>query len=689
MNQTYRPTTCLFPLGIWLFFLTVAKTPVIGQQTVQERFSDIFYSSLAAHDKIDSLLPMLEQGKIERSMPDSVIKYAILTTRLCAESGRVSLQAEALLIQGEVYGQQLGEIKKAETCLLEAGKIFRQQNIPVWAGVAAHYLGQLYDYSSQYYASSQAYEEAINLYRTALKETKRNEDEMILYLENELSKLLLHRGISLRKLGVTDSAKATLLLALDKKQQLKDAEGIILTHSQLAMIFRDQAVYSEQKGAGLDSALHYLEQAFQAFEQVEGLDSVLLADCYLVEASIREAKKDFQQALKSNQAAFAIYQQQNDSSYLLRASNNLGYDLFHLRRFAEAEQAYREALLYLNSAEDERYQFHIYQNLSDLFKYQGKEEQALEYIDKGEAAYHHLIQESEWNGSPLSLQQFEQFRTIRDHLLETSALKENYRQKRNQYRYSFLSTLLIVLLILWGIWTRHKQQKRLHKHQILTLVKGQEEEVTTAFIEGQEQEREQIAEELHDHFLGNLAACKTFVEIMPLLDSDPNNQAFRLQKKVIDLLDETYHQARLLSHKLKHSVNSYSYGDFFLEIEDLLENLRLKNIKVEVQSHGASEEEIRYRIAFHIKRILQEIITNIIKYAEASSVQVVMDWRSKFLNIRVSDNGKGFHPNVKREGIGIRNMKKRTHHLQGEIQIHSSPGRGTTTDLHIPKSTIE
>ena len=86
-----------------------------------------------------------------------------------------------------------------------------------------------------------------------------------------------------------------------------------------------------------------------------------------------------------------------------------------------------------------------------------------------------------------------------------------------------------------------------------------------------------------------------------------------------------------------------------------------------------------------IYRVVQEQVNNIVKYAEASSVEIKLDNTSTSqVLVTVRDNGKGFEPEKVRTGIGLRNIQSRLQVYNGSLVIHSSPGNGCLLEASFP-----
>jgi len=108
-------------------------------------------------------------------------------------------------------------------------------------------------------------------------------------------------------------------------------------------------------------------------------------------------------------------------------------------------------------------------------------------------------------------------------------------------------------------------------------------------------------------------------------------------------------------------------------------------ISIEVIDHGL-EERLENSLELSIFRIIQELVTNVIKHAEASEASVHITNHDESLNIMVEDNGKGFNvKNIsKSSGMGISSIDKRVENLGGTVTIESEINKGTTVIIDLP-----
>jgi signal transduction histidine kinase len=84
--------------------------------------------------------------------------------------------------------------------------------------------------------------------------------------------------------------------------------------------------------------------------------------------------------------------------------------------------------------------------------------------------------------------------------------------------------------------------------------------------------------------------------------------------------------------------------------------------------------------------MLDEILQNIIKHANATTVAISFLVGEDLFIISVTDNGMGFNKGLAKKGIGLKNLKARANKLNGELAINSKIGTGTTVAIHFSKN---
>ncbi|MEI7736540.1 MAG: PAS domain S-box protein [Ferruginibacter sp.] len=205
--------------------------------------------------------------------------------------------------------------------------------------------------------------------------------------------------------------------------------------------------------------------------------------------------------------------------------------------------------------------------------------------------------------------------------------------------------------------------------------------IEQAIIDSQEKERLQIGMELHDNVKQILGASIMQLEILKHhLSDEPAAFAMidTLKKYNIDAVNEL----RRLSHQLAPSLDADQ--TLAEKIASLAGNMNIANklvIHIDVDTAAGSLND-KIQLAFY--RIIQEQLNNILKYAIASQVTISVKLASQMIILSVTDDGLGFDTTIKKEGIGLENIRRRAGLLDGKAKIVSAPGKGCTVIVEIP-----
>ena len=224
-----------------------------------------------------------------------------------------------------------------------------------------------------------------------------------------------------------------------------------------------------------------------------------------------------------------------------------------------------------------------------------------------------------------------------------------------------------------------KKEKEISTQKITSLIKDQKLKLIKASIEGQNQERRNIAQEMHDSVGGNLAAIK-------LQFSQFNNNPKKMAL-IYKQLDETYEQVRNLSHNL--IPKKIRETDFVFLIKEHMKSVEEAcNIEVDLAFFPEDKLNIMNKeLQNHLFATCQELTTNTIKHANASKIDLQIDLSNESLFFLYEDDGNGFDTSLTESGIGLSNIKNRVNIINGVLNIDSYPNRGTIINIVIPKKT--
>lgn len=90
------------------------------------------------------------------------------------------------------------------------------------------------------------------------------------------------------------------------------------------------------------------------------------------------------------------------------------------------------------------------------------------------------------------------------------------------------------------------------------------------------------------------------------------------------------------------------------------------------------------RRSHQIKEILEELVSNVLKYSQADSVHLNAKIRHEELILEFSDDGVGLENGEQKSGFGLRNIRKRLERLEGRCTMQSAPGRGVRFHITVP-----
>ncbi len=274
--------------------------------------------------------------------------------------------------------------------------------------------------------------------------------------------------------------------------------------------------------------------------------------------------------------------------------------------------------------------------------------------------------------------------------------KENENLQLKQSRFWLISGVILLVLLLIATYLVYRnrmakkqleiKQSALEKNQLEKQLKDQELAGLDAMIEGQEKERQRIANDLHDNLGGLLATLKLHFHNLKTKTDRLRDEQDELFKATNSLLDETYQQVRNYAHQRNAGLKT-SEG-LVPSIKNFASKVSVgNNLVVQVEDHDM-EGRLENSVEITIFRIVQELITNVIKHAQASEIIVHLTSFEDHINIMVEDNGKGFDPSIIKDndGMGLASIIKRVEHLGGNVDIDSQSGSGTTVILNIPRT---
>lgn len=259
-------------------------------------------------------------------------------------------------------------------------------------------------------------------------------------------------------------------------------------------------------------------------------------------------------------------------------------------------------------------------------------------------------------------------------------------QKQKNWFILIGATTAIILLsaITYILFQRKKQAKTLHEVTVANLKKQHQLEIMNRLSEAQEQEKKRVAERLHDEVGAMLSIAKlninTLQENIFKADTD-SEKKLAVAQNLMNNISET---VRNISHSLM-PIALEKYG-FKAAVLDLLTSIKTANsLTVEHVIEGLDNTaNWPQHFTLSTYRIIQEIINNVIKHAQATHLFVQLVELDNAITIYIEDNGKGLKPTDDNKGAGLKLLETNIAYLSGKLEIKGELNQGTFALIELP-----
>jgi signal transduction histidine kinase len=448
----------------------------------------------------------------------------------------------------------------------------------------------------------------------------------------------------------------------------------------------------------------------------------LLRDTFKLKANCI-IKEDTKKAINYYQLAIIENKKLKDTLFESHLLNNIGlaYNEY-LKKPEIARKYFKRVLPYYLKKKEIYYVAINYVNMASVMREENKLDSAICYYKKADSldvkknrTNLKIILYTQMSNTYKELKEYESafkylekqkvFENINDNKEITKAIRDIdtiYQTKENKLQITSLKetlekagialiVLLLALIVFFlGYQNLRRKKKIAEQEQLIqnqkleNILQEQELNEIDKLIEGQEKERIKIANELHDNMGSMLATIKLNFENLKLRKDRIEPEDEQLFDKTDSLLEEAYQKVRSIAH----TQNAGVIGN-----EGLVP--ALFNIANKITIHGklsvqvipfGLNERLENSLELAIFRMIQELLTNAVKHAQATEITISLTQHENNLNIIIEDNGKGFNSNNrnKNEGMGLTHIEKKTEQLGGNFSIDSTEGRGTSILIDLP-----
>jgi len=252
--------------------------------------------------------------------------------------------------------------------------------------------------------------------------------------------------------------------------------------------------------------------------------------------------------------------------------------------------------------------------------------------------------------------------------------------RKNTLNYILIGSAVTLLIISLLSYRTYKQKRKLQEQKIAELENEKLLSATQSLLKGQEDERSRMAKDLHDGLGGLLSGVKLQLGAMKgnLILSEEHGRTFN---KALTKLDESISEIRRVAHNLMPEA-LIKLG-LQQALQDYCDGLsEAQPFTINGEFHGL-EIRMEPSVEIAVYRIVQELLNNSVKHSQATTILAQVIRQKNSLSITVEDNGKGFNKEAIaiKHGAGLKNIQSRVDYLQGQIDIKTVLGIGTS--IHI------
>lgn len=425
-----------------------------------------------------------------------------------------------------------------------------------------------------------------------------------------------------------------------------------------------------------DSALIYAKKTAISANEIGERAFVMNAE--LNQGSAYEKKGDFDQAFFHADASLKIAREINAPGGVALALGVKGNALGKLARYSESLAALEEALALAVQYEDLAYQKNFNESLSEVYARMKDFDNAYKYytqFDLLNDSIRSTENQEVVNDLMVKYETAQKEQEITNKNLEIERQNATLATRENQVILIIGgSTLLMLLIVIF-----YNRSKAAEKEKFQEALLIEKENGFKSVINATEEERKRISKDLHDGIGQQLSALK-----MALTNVSVKMENAELRdnmEQITDQFSKSADEVRQVSHQMM--PRALMEEGLVNAIEDLLKSsFQFSDISYDFEYHNI-DGRFEERIEISLYRVLQELINNIIKHANASSVSVQLMKNKNKLLLFVEDNGKGMN-NESPNGHGLLNIKSRLDMVSGTVNYTPSPESGTSATISIP-----
>jgi signal transduction histidine kinase len=579
------------------------------------------------------------------------------------------------------------------TALIQCRKEAIKNKSTILIGIARNSIGLAYMRKKDFEKAGKEFQDEIDYLESVIP----NLDSKT-QAEEQLIRTKLNYANTLGRQGLDQECLKLRLSLLDQLPEDKTTRSLVL--GGVGTSYRDIGEHKK--------AITFYKKAVAVYDTVENNPSAnrlfaLIGKAYNFTGDLDSALYYYSKAKELSKDEVHVYN---------ACAVGMAYIYKEQNKYAQATEMYLEAAASYPKNSPNRFANELNLLIALNYSEQGLHELAIQYFEKAEP----VLRDAELNikmeignvGTTVysnagkykkAFKYLQQYKSCNDSLTATEKLKE-FKEIESKYdvakkqetinaqkvkirNYGLGLLGLLAIASIAGMFFFNYRKQNILKDKIAAQeVKAKETEIESlkkenklismqSMIEGQEEERKRIAQDLHDNIGTLMTSIK--MKFLSIQNEIESIQKMNIADELDGMINNASQEVRRISHRMTPKILEHAgLHDSVKELE-----VQLTENNIEVKSNiealqGISNEKME----LNIYRIVQEAYNNIIKHSGATKVSIVTKKTENELVIRIRDNGKGMSQEKwnDKNTLGLNGIKSRVNYLNGEIKLVEDSG---------------
>ncbi|MCD8182361.1 MAG: tetratricopeptide repeat protein [Bacteroides sp.] len=245
--------------------------------------------------------------------------------------------------------------------------------------------------------------------------------------------------------------------------------------------------------------------------------------------------------------------------------------------------------------------------------------------------------------------------------LEIARLNQAQLEQKAQTMRWIIATTVVVFVFLLSVLYYMLRRKRIRKEEELKLAQS--------YIDGLERERTRLAKDLHDGVCNDLLGIGMQMQCLP-----PTGEA---KQELLGMLEQVRSDVRSISHELMPP--KFLHATLAETAEAYVGRLAVPSsvqLAFSQEDEGAEWRQVPEQVAYEVYRILQELLSNVLKHSGATEIYVNLSLREQLLTLQITNNGKNYsNTGEAAAGIGLITIRERAKTVGGLLTTEIQSGR--------------